>query len=56
MSIPFNKKYKLEKSENFDEFLKELGKLELDILRKKISQKLVITLKGKVVLQNLFTL
>ena len=25
MSIPFNKKYKHEKSENFDEFLKELG-------------------------------
>lgn len=27
MSIPFNKKYKLERSENFDEFLKELGEL-----------------------------
>lgn len=26
MSIPIGKKYKLEKSENFDEFLKELGK------------------------------
>ncbi|CAG9804027.1 unnamed protein product [Chironomus riparius] len=25
MSIPFNKKYKLERSENFDDFLKELG-------------------------------
>ncbi|XP_070494625.1 fatty acid-binding protein-like [Chironomus tepperi] len=25
MSIPFNRKYKLERSENFDEFLKELG-------------------------------
>lgn len=28
MSIPFNKKYKLDRSENFDEFLKELGKSE----------------------------
>jgi len=36
MSIPFNKKYKLEKSENFDEFLKELGKLEFrQFLKKK---------------------
>lgn len=26
MSVIFNKKYRLERSENFDEFLKELGR------------------------------
>jgi fatty acid-binding protein 3, muscle and heart len=38
MSIVFNKKYKLDRSENFDEFLKELGKRCLTFGLEKITR------------------